>query len=243
LRLVWDNLVAGSQSDIWANIKNTLLYYVVGLVSQFVISFFFAYCLCRKILLHNFFNIVFLVPMVVSAVVLVAVYKNLLGSDGPVQALWKTLSGQDSPHLLYDPRYATPSILIYVLLTSIGLNMIIYSGAMSRIPPELWEQSKLDGVGFMRGMFSLAFPLIWPTYSIMLLLGTIGILGADGPILLFTDGMYGTSTLGFWMFDNVVRRRLYNYASALGLFMTIVTLPVFFIVMYVRKKVPEDIQY
>ena len=121
--------------------------------------------------------------------------------------------------------------------------MIIFSGALSRIPHDLWEQSKLDGVGFIRGMFSIALPLVWPTYSILLLLSTIGILGADGPILLFSGGMYGTSTLGYWMFENIVLNELYNYASALGLFMTLVSLPIFFIVRYIRKKLPDDVQY
>jgi len=242
MRNVWGQITSGS-SGLMIPLRNTLTYYVTGIASQFIISLFFGYCLYRKILGFRFFNIIFLIPMIVSSVVLVSVFKSLLATGGAVSVVWEFFSGKTAPAFMFDERYATASIVAYVLFTGLGLNMIIFSGAMSRIPPDIWEQSKLDGLGFIRGMFSIALPLIWPTYSILLLLGTVGILGADAPILLFSGGMYETSTLGYWMYQNVVLYELYNYASALGLFMTIVSLPVFFIVIYIRKKLPDDIQY
>jgi ABC-type sugar transport system permease subunit len=243
IKLVLSNLSMGAQSEIVKNLKNTLIYYAVGIMTQFPLSFFFAYCLYRKVLGYKIFNVIFMIPMMVSTVVLVAVYKNLLSAGGPVSVLWERVFGKQAPFFLYDERTATASIVVYVIWTSFGLNLIIYAGAMSRIPPELWEQSRLDGVGFMRGMTTLAFPLIWPTFSIMLLLSAGGILSGDGPILLFSGGMYGTSTLGYWMYENVVLKRLYNYASALGVFMTLVSLPVFLLVVHIRKRLPDDIQY
>lgn len=243
INLVWDNIRQGAQSEIIGSLKNTLIYYITGLVTQLPISVFFAYCLYKKIAFHRFFNIIFLIPMIVSSVVLVSVYKNILSIDGPISLVYKVIFNKPAPNFLYDERYATACIVLYSIFTGFGLNLIMYSGALNRIPPHLWEQAKLDGVGFMRSFFSIAFPLVWPTFSILLLLSTIGIFSADAPILLFTAGMYGTKTLGYWMYENVVLERLYNYASALGLFMTLASLPIFFIVIQIRKKLPDDIQY
>lgn len=242
LRLVWENISAGKDSEILRNVKNTLIYYVTGVITQLPLSFFISYCLFKKILGHRFFAFVCMIPMIVSSVVLVAVYKNMLSIGGPIYTLWEKIFGS-APNFLYDERTATPAIVAYVVWTSFGLNVLMFSGSMTRVPPELLESAKLDGVGFWREMTSIVFPLVWPTFSILLLLGTIGVLSADGPILLFTEGMYGTSTLGYWMYENVVLRKYFNYASALGLYMTVVSVPIFSIVQLVRKKMPQDIQY
>lgn len=242
LRQIWNNIAAGKESEILQNVKNTLIYYITGVITQLPLSFFIAYCLYKKIFGHRFFAFICMVPMIVSSVVLVAVYKNMLSVGGPIHTLWKSIFGS-APNFLYDERTATPAIVAYVVWTSFGLNVLMFSGSMTRVPPEIIESAKLDGVSFWREMATIVFPLVWPTFSILLLLGTIGVLGADGPILLFTGGMYNTSTLGYWMYENVVLLRYYHYASALGLYMTIVSVPIFAIVQLVRKKMPQDIQY
>ena len=240
--LVWQ-LITGENSIVWECLKNTLIYYFTGLILGFPLSLFFAYGLYKRVKGHAFFNFVFLIPMMISIVVLSTIYKNIISSTGPLVGLWNKISDSPMPHFLYDPRYATWAMVVYIFLTGFGLNMIMYAGAMTRIPTELWESGDLDGLGYMQGLFKIALPLIWPTFSMMMLLNCIGILGADGPLLLFTNGMYETMTFGYWMYQNVMQYELYNYASAMGMYMTIATLPVFFFVLWLRKKLPADIEY
>ena len=66
---------------------------------------------------------------------------------------------------------------------------------MSRVPFEIIEAAKLDGCGPAREILSIIFPLIWPTYSTQFIFALTGILSATGPILLFTNGKYGTTTI------------------------------------------------
>ena len=242
MKLVW-NLITADNSIVWECLRNTIIYYFTGLILGFPFSVFFAYGLYRRVKLHRFYNFVFLIPMMISSVVLSNIFKNLISNTGPLAGLWEKIFHTQIPQFLYDPRYATWTMVFYIFMTGFGLNMIMYAGAMTRIPIDLWEQGDLDGLGYMRGLFSIALPLIWPTFSMMMVLSAIGVLGADGPLLLFTQGMYGTMTFGFWFYQNVVQLELYNYASAMGIYMSLASLPLFFLALWLRKKVPANIEY
>lgn len=240
--LVWQ-LITAKNSIVWECLGNTIIYYFTGLIMGLPLSFFFAYGLYKRVKFHGFFNFVFCIPMMISIVVLSTIYRNIISNTGPLAGLWFKIFKSDIPHFLYDPRYATWTMVVYIFLTGFGLNMIMYAGAMTRIPIEIWESGDLDGLSYMGGLFKVALPLVWPTFSMMMLLSCIGILGSDGPLLLFTNGMYETMTFGFWMYQNVVQYELYNYASAMGMYMTIASLPLFFLVVWLRKKLPPDIEY
>ena len=65
---------------------------------------------------------------------------------------------------------------------------------------------------------------------------------ASGPILYFTEGAYNTFTLSFWIF-NEVRGDAYNYSSAVGLFFTVVALPIVFGIRYLMNKINPEVSY
>ena len=241
-QLVFNDIGMGAASGLLSNIKNTILYFLQGLLSN-ILSFVFAYFIYKKVLLHKIFRFVFVIPMIVSSVVLVAIYSNILSTGGPVAVIYSFFTGKDAPAFLYDERYATGCILFFSLWTGLGMNIILFSGAMNRIPQSVIEYAKLDGVGEMKEMVFIVMPIIAPTFGTIMLLSCISVFGASGPILLFTDGMYGTSTISYWMYANVVLQSQYNYAAAFGLILTLASLPIFFLMRFLVKKLPDDIEF
>ena len=129
-------------------------------------------------------------------------------------------------------------MVVYSIWTGFGMNLILFSGAMVKIPPEINEAASLDGVGYFGELFKIVIPLIAPTIMIMLLFSAMGFLGSDGPILLFTEGMYGTQTIGFWFYKNVIVNPNYGLSSAFGLLMSLVSAPIVIICQILRSKVP-----
>lgn len=232
----------GAQSEILLNLKNTLLYFAAGLLSN-MISLLLSYFIYKKIAGWQFFRFIFVIPMIVSGVVLVAIYSNLLSSGGPVDTLWRKIAGHPAPAFLFDPRYATTSILVFTLWTGLGMNIILFSGAMNRIPESVIEYGRLDGIRPMREMFQIVIPLIAPTFGTVMLLSCIGVFGAGGPILLFTGGMYKTSTISYWMYQYVIVNQQFNYAAAFGLILSLCSLPIFFLMRWLVSKLPDDVTY
>jgi ABC-type sugar transport system permease subunit len=230
-------------SEILSNLKNTLIYFFSGLLKTplcLIISFF----LFKKILGHKFFRILFTLPMIVSTVVFVAIYKNLLSADGPIDELVKLITGKPMENYpLYTPGLATWAIVIYGFWTGFGLNMILYSGSMARIPDSIIEYAKIDGCGFFREMWQIVLPIIWPSVSVTILMSFISVFSATGEIVLFSGGMYDTSTLSYWMYNYVVLQGKYNYAAAFGLLQTVATLPLVIFFRWLSSKVDSQVSY
>ena len=237
------NQLTKSGSDITLALKNTMTFFLVGNFFMFPLSLLFSYLLYKKLIGYQYFRIVFFLPSIISSVVMVTLYKEII--NGPISEIYMKIVGQSYlPLFLNSSEYALTFILIYQLWLGLAGNMIIYSGTMSRIPQEVIESAKLDGIGFWGELIHMVIPLIWPTISTMLLLNFVNIFGASGPILLFTQGDYETTTIAYWIFEqSVATNPDYNYAAATGLVFTFVQLPIVFFVRWLTKKVGGSVEY
>ena len=220
-----------------------MTFFLIGNFFMFPLSLLFSYLLYKKLVGYKYFRIVFFLPSIISAVVMVTLYKEII--NGPISEMYMKLTGQNYlPLFLNSSEYALKFILIYQLWLGLAGNMIIYSGTMSRIPQEVIESAKLDGIGFWGELIYMVIPLIWPTISTMLLLNFVNIFGASGPILLFTQGDYETTTISYWIFEQSVSTNPdYNYAAATGLVFTFVQLPIVFFVRWLTKKAGGGVEY
>ena len=230
-----------ADSTLLEALINTLKFFVLGLII-FPVSLLFSYFLYKKIFLYKYFQIIFFLPSIISAMVMVTLYKNIL--NGPVSELWaKIFNMENAPLFFNSTKYALRSIMVYTVWTGLAGNMVIFNGTMARIPIEVLESGKIDGVGFWREFVQLVVPLIWPTLSTLLLMSFIGIFTASGPILLFTQGKYGTYTISYWIYEYTVVLQNYNYAAAAGIFFTVVGLPIIFGAKYLLNKLDKNIEY
>lgn len=243
-KMFFEQFKEGFSTGMLSYLANTLKYFVTNTFISLPLSLFCAYFLYKKIMGHNVFSVVFMLPMILSGVVFAAIYENLLTGYGPVGQLIMSITGStEDPLLLSTKDTATTAMIIYNIWTGFGLNLILFSGGMSRIPNSVVEAGMLDGVGFWRELFQISLPLIWPTFSLILMLGVMNVFGSSGPILLFTKGQFGTTTLDYWMYTTTVHNNQYNMAGAFGMLMTLASLPIFLFVMWLRKKLDSGVQY
>ena len=118
--------------------------------------------------------------------------------------------------------------------------MLLLGGALARVPIEILESARLDGIKPWQELVYMILPLIWSTLSTLLILNMTSLFLADGPILLFTMGKYKTATIGYWIFDKVYYLGVgaYNSVSAAGLIFTIIGTPIILFVKYLIERVP-----
>lgn len=129
-------------------IRNTLIFFLLGLLIINPLSLLLAYFLYKKIIGYRIFRFVFFLPSIISATVLTALYKQLIAPGGVVALVVEALGGS-VPLLGYLATEGTAltAIVIYTLWTGFGVNIILFNGAMTRIPEEVMEYARLDGVG------------------------------------------------------------------------------------------------
>ena len=224
-------------SNINTAVLNTLRYFATNVFVIMVLALIISYFMSRQIKGARVFRIIFYLPAIISAVAMTTVFENFIAPTGPVGYIFESL-GREAPELLADSSTATNTIIFYTVWTGFGTNILLFTGAMSRVPMSVLESAKLDGAGMGREIVSIILPLIWPTISTLLILNCTSIFSASGPILLFTSGGYGTTTIGYWIFDMVYNYNSYNMVSAAGLFFTCIGVPFIMLVRWLIEKIP-----
>ena len=115
---------------------------------------------------------------------------------------------------------------------------------MNRIPEEVLEAARLDGVGMLRELVQIILPMVWPTLTTLIVFTFVGIFTASGPILLFTKGQYDTVTISYWILSVVMNPAGdARYASAVGLIFTLVALPIVLLVKWGMEKLQAATEY
>lgn len=231
-----------ADTAIYSALMNTLKYYIVHIVKIFL-CVTIAYFLYKKTYGHKWFKVLFFLPSMIPEMVYINIFKNFINTYGPIWTLLDSVFGYNMPELLSNPATATPTILFYVLWSGFGPSMLIYVGAMNRIPNEVLEAAELDGCKSFRTFFQIVIPLIWETLATYLILSISTIFLSTGPLLYFvgTDTYTNTQTLSYWIFLQV-QGGIYNYPAAIGIFFTVLALPLTFFSRWLLNKV-ETITY
>ena len=240
----WDSLTTPG-GDIAIALKNTLIYFAVNLIIVMPIALLISYFLYKRVKGYRTFRIIFYLPAIVSSIAMITVFKNFISPKGPLNSIMGLFGKSIPPEgLLARSETATATIVAYTIWTGFCSNILLFAGAMSRVPIDVLESAKLEGCGTFRELFGIIFPLIWPTTQTQIIFAFTGIFSSSGPILLFTGGAYETTTISYWIFEQVYGTGAaggagsYNLVSAAGLCFTVVGVPIILFVRWVMEKIP-----
>ncbi len=243
-RKIFAELSGGnSATSLLLALRNTLLLFFCGNAVAFPMGCVISYYLWKKIRGYKFFRSVFYIPSVLSSVVMVLIYKNMVAPNGLISTINIALKGVPIPSLLQQDSTAIWMILVYNTWVGFAGDYILLTGALMRIPEEIIESAKLDGASPVIEYFRICIPLCWPTLYIILIQKIAGVLSADGPILLMTQGAHNTTTLGYWSYSQIFINGSYEYASAVGLLMTLVIAPIAITAKNLLGRVYKDVEF
>ena len=218
--------------------------FTLWLISNFVtfpISIVTTYILYRKIWGHYVFRICYIIPGLMGSVIWVMIIRYIMQYNGPLTLFIESL-GIDLPAsavrngLLGAKETAFPSLVILNFFMGFVGNNVVLTGAFSRVPEELYESAELDGAGFWTVCFKIAIPCIWSTITMLYTFALCSIFTADIGAYLYTDGTGepGLSTIGFVLYKITYEISVngspeisaYGYPAALGVVLTLMTLPI-----------------
>lgn len=137
------------------SLKNSLLLWGINVLIAIPIALLVSFALYKKAIGSGIFKVILFLPSIVSGMVWVLIYSFFL--DKGLQVDW--LSNNDVNF------YA---MLFYNLWLGFAGNMVLYTGAMSRVPPSLVEAGHLDGMNDFQEFIYIVLPLIFPTLSVIL---------------------------------------------------------------------------
>ena len=244
-----DQLYRLGKPDLVNCIVNSVLLFVSNNFVILPISIFCAYIFYKKLPLGGFFKVVFFLPNIISVVVLTLAFSFMFNTSfGPVNEVLNWLGlGQLIPAngWLSDKDTAFPMILFYCLWAGIGYNVVLISGAIGRIPEEVIESGKLDGIGMWRELFVIVIPLIFPTITTLFVTGVTVIFTLFlQPMLLTAGGPFShiSGTISLFIVELVNAGDLYK-ASAAGLLFSLVGVPLVLLIKFLLERISPDVEY
>jgi ABC-type sugar transport system permease subunit len=201
-----------------------------------------------------FFRVLFYLPNIIGTVVFASLYYYVVAADGPLLTILSSLNMPISEQLqmfgfLDYGDTALGSIIVFGVWLALGGNTIVLTGAMTRIPEEIFESGRLEGIGVWREFFQMVCPLIWSTISTLLIFQLAAITTFDfGTFLLMGESAIAeVRTMGYYIFMltyNVSRgAEVANKPAALGLIITIVTVPVVMICRAIIEKLTYSVEF
>ena len=226
-------------------LRNTLIFFGTNIAIILPLSFLFSYFLFKKVCGYKFFRVIFFAPNIISAAVLATLFKFMVNPslDGIITQLYTLITNKPSPNFLMDERYALTAVVYYCIWTGFSVNLVLFNGAMERVPKDVLEAASIDGIGNTRELFQIVLPMIWSTIGTLIITTTAGIFMASGPLLLLTQGAYGTNTISFWIYQQVQAQTSPYYPATVGFIFTLIGVPIVLAVKWLVERFFTEVQY
>lgn len=123
------------------------------------------------------------------------------------------------------PKYFWAIVILSDLWKETGWSAIIYLAAISGIDQEMYEAAEVDGASRFRQIFSITLPSIAPTIIVMFILAVGGLLNSnfDQIFVLWNPlNSQRSNVIDIYTYTTAMRSMRYSYASAIGLFKSVV---------------------
>ena len=157
------------------------------------IAFLLAVGLTAQIKIKTGLRTVFVIPMVISGIIIAYVFNFLFSNSLPL--LGQTLGIEWlSSSILANPDLAWVAIVIVTAWQAIPGTLLIYIAGLLSIPGDVYEAADIDGAGKAQQLFRITLPLVAGYVVINVILGFKNFLNAYDIIIGLTNGGPGTAT-------------------------------------------------
>ena len=236
-KFTWDFSV--NFIKIWSEIKSSVLidalinsvaiWFWTALFGKFL-SILFSYYIYKKWMMGTFFKFFLFLPTILPGILLVLMFKFFVNEAIPGYFL--EFFGKTINPLLIGEKSLMPTLVFFNIWTSFGGQVLIYTGAMDQLAPEVMEAGQVDGVKPMQEFFYLVIPMIMPTIATFMIASVAGLFTNQASLYSFfgdNNVDYSNYTIGYYLFILVSKsgngKTMYTYASALGLVCTFIAFP------------------
>ena len=171
------------------------LYYFFATFVQLAIALYFATILSFEVKFKNFFKGVLFFPYLLNGVAIGFMFLFFFRAGGTFDTVLIALGLED----IVQKWLGNPNIINYSLAgvsvwRYMGFNFIIFLGAISSIPGEIYEASEIDGANRWHQFRYIILPSIKIIVSLNLILAVSGALSAFEIPFIMTGGANGSST-------------------------------------------------
>lgn len=221
-----------------ATVRQTVQFALLLMPSNLLLSMGLALLLKDKFRGCGFFRTAVFTPVVISVVVWGVLWKYIFKTDnGLINDLLK-LIGIKGPQWLNNLKLSIPIVAFVTLIKGVGMNMILFIGALLDVPKDYTEAAALDGANKWKQFLHITLPTIAPTIFLVMILTTINSLKVFGQINVMTGGGPGTSSyvMVYYIYQTAFKYYRFGYASAISVVLFLMIVALTLLQWSLRKK-------
>jgi len=189
-----------------------------------------AYVIHRRVPGWRLFRATVFLPAVYATVVIGILAATVLQLDGPLnQTLGSVGLTSLEREWLGSSSTSIPLILLVVIWTNFGYNVLLYLAGMSAIDPSLEEAARIDGAGWLRVLRHVIVPDLRRVMEIVLVVNTITAFAFMFVyIYTITNGGPGQDTYvsEFYIYQQAFTNQNMGYAAAVGVALVLIVLAI-----------------
>lgn len=220
--------------------KMTLLFFVLFTGINTPLGLLFSYYIAKKQFAAGFFRVFLFLPSIICSVIMVLIYGNFV--DVALPEIVRVTTGKTIGGLMSTKSTRFFAVMFYNLLVGFGVNVLMYSNAMSAISEEVVEAAHLDGATGIKEFWFVTLPSIYPTLVTFMITSLAGMfLNQYNLYSFFGSGEhFGLQTYGLYFYVQTLladgSRAEYSQISAIGLWLTFIALPLTYGVKFLLEK-------
>jgi multiple sugar transport system permease protein len=148
------------------------------------------------------------------------------------------------PGWLSDPALALYSVGGIVAWQAVGTCVVLYLAGLQSVPKELLEAAAIDGAGPVRRFWTITWPMLAPSVTIMTVLSMIGGFKIYDQVKVMTNGGPGvgtTSTLSFDVIQTGIDSGAIGYGAAKAAVMFLIIAAISLLSIRLMRKREVDL--
>lgn len=166
---------------------------IVTVIAVNLVAFLLAVGLTARIRMKTALRTVFVIPMVVSGIIIAYVFNFLFSNSLPAAGAAAGIPWLENS-LLANPDLAWVAVVLVTAWQAVPGALLIYIAGLVAVPGDVYEAAEIDGAGKFQQLTRITLPLVAGYVVINVILGFKGFLNAFDIIVGLTNGGPGTST-------------------------------------------------
>jgi multiple sugar transport system permease protein len=183
---------------------------------------------------------IFFMPLAISFVSVGAIWWYMYSKEyGVLNQLLQLAGINVKVDWLYKVPLNNFSLLIAWSWQQLGGNLVMFLMGLTSIPSEQIEASRLDGCGRWQTFIHITFPMLKPITTVVVGMAIVNSFKAFDLIYIMTRGgpVRSSETLAVSMFVESFQRNHQGFGAAIGVFLTVLILPITAIYMRATSTV------
>jgi multiple sugar transport system permease protein len=239
----FDNFIRMANDPFfWKALFNSSLFVVCALIFEVGLGLLLAILLESKLRGSEFFRGVFLLPSILSMVVIGLLFGFIFDPSLGLIDLLLNKVGLDGPKLGW---LGTPVINVYVTIAvhiwrAFGFTMFLLIAGLQSIPSELTEAARLDGASPWELTTKITIPLIKPVLVVTAMLSSISAMRVFDLVYVMTGGgpYYASETVVTYSYQlglGTVGNQ-FGYSTAIAFVLLLIIMGMSFLQLYLTRS-------